>query len=60
MAAPFIDLPEPYLLLAAMPAGVNGLVVAHTYGLDLRLSAAAIAYSTAMAVAVGGRRDPVG
>jgi predicted permease len=53
VTAPFLDLPEPYLLLAAMPAGVNGLVIAHTYGLDLRLSAAAIAYSTAVAVAVG-------
>jgi predicted permease len=49
----FIDLPDTYLLQAAMPAGVNGLVIAHTYGLDLRLAAAAIAYSTAVAVAVG-------
>lgn len=53
VSAPFVDLPDPYLLLAAMPAGVNGLVIAHTYGLDLRLAAAAIAYSTTVAVVVG-------
>ncbi len=52
LAAPFIDLPEPYLLLAAMPAGINGLVVAHAYGLDLHFAAAAIAWSTAVVVAV--------
>ncbi|MDP9385522.1 MAG: hypothetical protein M3P50_09860 [Actinomycetota bacterium] len=47
-----IDLPEPYLLLAAMPAGINGLVVAHAYGLDLQFAAAAIAWSTAVVVVV--------
>ena len=51
-AAPFIDLPEPYLLLAAMPAGINGLVVAHAYGLDLGFAAAAIAWSTTVVVIV--------
>lgn len=53
IAAPFIDLPAPYLLLAAMPAGINGLVVAHAYGLDLRFAAAAIAWSTGVVVSVG-------
>ena len=52
IAAPLIDLPGPYLLLAAMPAGINGLVVAHAYGLELRLAGAAIAWSTALVVAV--------
>ncbi len=52
VAAPLIDLPTSYLLLAAMPAGVNGLVVAHVYGLDLGLAAATIAYSSALVVAV--------
>ncbi len=51
-SAPLIDLPGPYLLLAAMPCGVNLMVVAHAYGLDLRISAAAVAWSTAIAVAV--------
>lgn len=50
MAAPLIDLPGPYLLLAAMPVGINTLLVGHVYGLDLRLSAQAVAWSTAIAI----------
>jgi predicted permease len=50
MALPLIDLPGPYLLLAAMPCGINPLIVAHVYGLDARLTAEAIAWSTAIAV----------
>ncbi len=53
LAAPFIDLPKPYLILAAMPTGLNGLVVAHAYGLDVALAGKAIAYGTAIVVAVG-------
>ena len=52
IAAPLVDLPTSWLLLAAMPSGVNGLVVAHTYGLDVRLAAAAIAYSTVVVTTV--------
>jgi predicted permease len=51
LAAPLIDLPETYLLLIAMPSGINSMVVAHAYGLDLRISAATVAWSTAIAVA---------
>ena len=51
LAAPLIDLPETYLLLAAMPCGINSMIVAHAYGLDLRVSASAVAWSTALAVA---------
>jgi predicted permease len=51
LAAPLIDLPETYLLLIAMPSGINSMVVTHAYGLDLRISAAAVAWSTAIAVA---------
>jgi malate permease and related proteins len=50
MAAPLIDLPDPYLLLCAMPVGINTLLVGHVYGLDLRLAAQAVAWSTAIAV----------
>ena len=50
MAAPLIDLPGSYLLLAAMPSGINTLLVAHVYGLDLRVTAQAISWSTAVAV----------
>jgi predicted permease len=53
-AAPFIDLPGPYLLMAAMPCGINSLIVAHAYGLRIRIVASAIAWSTAIAVAAFG------
>ena len=49
-AAPLIDLPGPYLLIAAMPCGINTLLVSHVYGLDDRLTAQAVAWSTAIAV----------
>ncbi len=50
LSLPFIDLPGPYLLIAAMPCGVNTLLVAHVYGLDSRLAAKAIAWTTGIAV----------
>lgn len=51
LALPLIDLPGPYLLLSAMPVGINTLLVGHVYGLDLRLCAQAVAWSTAIAIA---------
>jgi malate permease and related proteins len=51
LSLPFIDLPGPYLLLAAMPCGINTLLVAHVYGLDAKLAAQAVAWTTAIAVA---------
>jgi predicted permease len=50
LSLPFIDLPAPYLLLAAMPCGVNTLLVSHVYGLDAKLAAQAVAWTTAIAV----------
>jgi predicted permease len=50
LSLPFIDLPGPYLLLAAMPCGVNTLLVAHVYGLDAKLAARAVIWTTAIAV----------
>jgi predicted permease len=49
----FIDVPHAYLTQAAMAAGINNLVVAGEYGLDRRLAAAAIAWTTAIVVAAG-------
>lgn len=46
-----IDLPAPYLLLAAMPVGINTIVVAHQTGLDLRLTVDAIVWTNAIALA---------
>ena len=51
LALPLIDLPGAYLLLAAMPCGINTMIVTHAYGLDLRIAAGAVAWSTAIAVA---------
>ena len=45
-----VAIPAAYLLQAAMPSGINSLLVGHAYGLDLRLISAAIAWSTAAAV----------
>ena len=53
LAAAWIDVPNAYLSQAAMAAGLNNLVIAHNYGLDRGLAAAAIAWSTAI-VAVAG------
>ena len=35
-----------------MPSGINSLVVAHAYGLDLRLTSSALAWSTGIVLAV--------
>lgn len=51
LGALVLDVPTPFLVLAAMPVGVNTIVVAHATGLDLRLPAAAIAWSTTIAMA---------
>jgi len=50
LAAPFIELPAAYLLAAATPAGLNGLTVAHAYGLDLRYAASSLAWTTGVGV----------
>jgi len=52
LALPLIDLPPAYLLLAAMPCGLNSMIVAEAYGLDVRIVAAAITWSTVVAVVV--------
>jgi predicted permease len=51
LAAALIDLPRAYLLMAAMPSGINSLVVAHAYGLDMEITAEAVTWSTAIVVA---------
>jgi malate permease and related proteins len=51
VSAPLIDLPAAYLLLAAMPSGINSMVIAHAYGLDMEITAEAVAWSTAIVVA---------
>lgn len=46
-----IDVPAPFYLLAAMPVGVNTVLVGHATGLDLRLTASSIAWTTVIALA---------
>ena len=48
-----VDVPDAYFSQAAMAAGINNLVIAHAYGLDRGLVAAAIVWTTAL-VAAGG------
>jgi malate permease and related proteins len=50
ISAPLIDLPTPYLLQAAMPSGLNSMVVAHAYGLDMEITAEAVTWTTAIVV----------
>ena len=52
LAAPLIDLPDEYLLLAACPTGIGALIVAHAYGLPVRIVVPAIVWSTAIVCAV--------
>ena len=52
IAAPLIDLPATYLLMAAMPSGLNSMIVAHAYGLDLSTTAEAVTWTTGLVVVV--------
>jgi predicted permease len=52
-AATGANVPDAYLVQAAMPVAVNTLVVAHAYDLDRTLACAALACSTALALAAG-------
>jgi malate permease and related proteins len=52
LSALTVGVPDAYVVQAAMASGINSLVVSHMYGLDIRLAASAIAWSTAIAVAV--------
>ena len=50
LAAPLIHLPDAYRLLSAMPSGLNSLVVAHAYGLDMEITAEAVTWTTTIVV----------
>ena len=50
LAAPLIELPAAYRLLSAMPSGLNSLVIAHAYGLDMEITAEAVTWTTAIVV----------
>jgi predicted permease len=50
LAAPLIHLPPAYRLLSAMPTGLNSMIVSHAYGLDNKIVAEAVVWSTAIVV----------
>ncbi len=58
LTLPVGDIPDAYFLQAAMPAGINALIVGHVYGLDLRLAASGIVWSTVVAVTVALAASP--
>ena len=47
------DVPDTYPVQAAMATGINTILIADEYGLDRGLTAAVIAWTTAIVVAVG-------
>ena len=53
LSSALIDVPAAYISQAAMASALNSLVVAHSYGVDRRLTASAIVWSTAVVAAVG-------
>lgn len=48
-----VAIPSAYLLQAAMPSAIGGLIVGHAFSLDQRLIATVIAWSTILVLAVG-------
>ena len=48
-----LKVPDPYVSQAAMASGINGLAVAHEYGLDRQIVAALIAWTTAIVLVWG-------
>jgi predicted permease len=49
--AVLIEVPAPFYVLAAMPVGVNTVIVGHATGLDLQLTSSGIAWTTIVAIA---------
>ena len=52
LALPLIELPDSFLLLAAMPSGLNAMIVVQAYGLDLKITANALVWTTMIVVPV--------
>lgn len=46
----WIDVPAPFYVMAAMPVGINTVLVGHATGLDLNLTSSAIAWTTVVAL----------
>jgi predicted permease len=48
-----VGIPSAYLLQSLMPSGINSLIIGHAYGLDQRLIATVIVWSTLLVLVVG-------
>lgn len=48
-----VGIPSAYVLQSVMPSGINGLLVGHAFGLDQRLIATMIVWSTMLVLVVG-------
>jgi malate permease and related proteins len=59
LSAALLDVPRAYLLMAAMPSGVNAVLVAHLYGLDLKITASAVAWTTMIVLVVAVVLSPL-
>lgn len=53
MSATIVTVPRTFLVQAAMACGIHALTVSHLYGLDLRLAAGAVSWSTAIVLTAG-------
>ncbi len=51
--ATLVKMPTAYVLQAMMPTGVNNLLLANNYGLDRKITAGAIVWTTLVIVVVG-------
>ncbi|MBI5106300.1 MAG: AEC family transporter [Solirubrobacterales bacterium] len=58
-SALLVDVPDAYVVQAAMASGINSLIVSHLYGLDLRLAASTIAWGTAIVVVAALAASPL-
>ncbi|QEC46701.1 transporter [Baekduia soli] len=50
LSALTVDVPDAYIVEAGMASAINSLIVSHLYGLDVRLAASAVAWTSAFAV----------
>jgi predicted permease len=59
LSALTVSIPDAYLLQSAMASGINTIIVGHIYGLDLRLAASTVAWSTTIAVVAALALSPL-
>jgi predicted permease len=54
-----VAVPDAYLVQSATASGINVVIVSHLYGLDLRLAAGVVAWSTTIAVVAALALSPI-